>query len=244
MSIVVHELVKRHAGTERPALDGLSLAVGPGQVAAVLGRSGAGKTTLLRVLTGLDGFDGGHVVVAGQRVGPQRPGEPSPLLGRVGLVFQSFELFPHLSVLDNLVLSPVRVRGVARGAAVERAQKWLLQLGLEDKAGAFPDRLSGGQKQRVAIARALCMEPQVLLYDEPTSALDPSLKQEVGRTLRRIAESGVTQILVTHDLPVAREAADLVFVLDAGKVAEWGPPAQVFGAPQHGATRALLESGH
>jgi ABC-type polar amino acid transport system ATPase subunit len=136
----------------------------------------------------------------------------------------------------------VQVRKVARAQAEAEGRALLEQLGLADKALAHPEELSGGQKQRVAIARALAMKPQVLLYDEPTSALDPSLKQEVGRTLRRVAETGVTQIVVTHDLPVARDAADLVFVLDQGVVAEAGPPGQVFAQPQHAATRALLEA--
>src|SRR6202021_2551188 len=136
----------------------------------------------------------------------------------------------HLSVLENCTLAPIRVRRVPRAQAEKAALELLAQLGLADKARSYPEELSGGQKQRVAIARALAMEPRVLLYDEPTSALDPSLKHEVGRTLRRVAETGITQIMVTHAPPIAREAADLVFVLDGGKVAEWGPPAQVFGA--------------
>jgi ABC-type polar amino acid transport system ATPase subunit len=156
------------------------------------------------------------------------------MLGRVGLVFQSFELFPHLSVLDNCTLAPMRARGKPRAAAEKHALELLDQLGLADKAGAFPEALSGGQRQRVAIARALAVEPRVLLYDEPTSALDPSLKQEVGRSLRRVAATGITQILVTHDMDVAREASDVVFVLEAGRVARSGPPAEVLSAGHDG----------
>jgi ABC-type polar amino acid transport system ATPase subunit len=225
MSIQVLDLAKRHPGAGAPALSGLSMDVPAGRVAAVLGRSGAGKSTLLRCLTGLDAFDAGTITIDGVTVSARS--DRRALLGRVGLVFQSFELFPHLSVLDNLTLAPVRARGEARAAAEDHARDLLAELGLGDKADAYPEALSGGQKQRVAIARALAVRPRVLLYDEPTSALDPSLKQEVGRTLRRVAETGVTQIVVTHDIDVAREAADLVFVLEAGRVARSGPPREV-----------------
>jgi len=229
MSIRVLGLEKRHPGSVAPALCGLSMHVPEGQVASVLGPSGAGKSTLLRCLVGLDPFDKGTIEVAGVTVaaGGSGSANASALLGRVGLVFQSFELFPHLSVLANCTLAPVRVRGEARADAEARVMDLLDQLGLADKASAFPEALSGGQKQRVAIARALAMRPRVLLYDEPTSALDPSLKHEVGRTLRRVAETGVTQIVVTHDIDVARAASDLVFVLEAGRVAREGPPGEV-----------------
>jgi ABC-type polar amino acid transport system ATPase subunit len=240
VSIRVVDLEKKHPGAPAPSLAGLSMEVPTGSVASVLGRSGAGKTTLLRCLSGLDPFDRGAVEIAGVVVGPTGDGVSS-LLGRVGLVFQAFELFPHLSVLDNCTLAPQKVRRRARGDAERRALELLDALGVADKASLFPEALSGGQKQRVAIARALAMEPAVLLYDEPTSALDPSLKQEVGRTLRRVSSTGVTQIVVTHDLSVARDASDLVFVLDSGRVVEVGPPVEVFGAPRHPATRALLQ---
>ena len=225
MAIRVIDLEKRHPGANAPALRGLSLDVGAGRVAAILGKSGAGKSTLLRCLVGLDPFDGGSVEIDGVTVAAG--GDGRTLLGRVGMVFQSFELFPHLSVLDNLTLAPIRVRGEAGAVAEKRARELLEELGLTEKASAFPEALSGGQKQRVAIARALCMQPRVLLYDEPTSALDPSLKQEVGRTLRRVAKTGVTQIVVTHDIEVAREASDVVFLLEAGKVAKTGRPDEV-----------------
>ncbi|APR87281.1 Glutamine transport ATP-binding protein GlnQ [Minicystis rosea] len=225
MAIRVIDLEKRHPGAHAPALRGLSLDVGAGRVAAVLGKSGAGKSTLLRCLVGLDPFDSGSVEIDGVTI--NAGGDGRSLLGRVGMVFQSFELFPHLSVLENLTLAPIRVRGEARASAEKRARELLEELGLSEKISAFPEALSGGQKQRVAIARALCMEPRVLLYDEPTSALDPSLKQEVGRTLRRVAKTGVTQIVVTHDIEVAREASDVVFLLEAGKVAKTGRPDEV-----------------
>jgi ABC-type polar amino acid transport system ATPase subunit len=158
----------------------------------------------------------------------------------VGLVFQSFELFPHLRVLENIVLAPMKVRGLARGAAEARGLALLERVGLAEKASAYPEHLSGGQKQRVAIARALAMEPRVLLYDEPTSALDPSLKLEVAATLRDLRSTGITQIVVTHDVPIARAAAETIFVLDQGRIVEQGPPSVVLDAPTADATRRLL----
>jgi ABC-type polar amino acid transport system ATPase subunit len=235
MTIRVIDLEKRHPGSGAPALCGLSLHVPQGHVASVLGKSGAGKTTLLRCLVGLDPFDKGSIEIDGLTV---HPGPRSSALGKVGLVFQSFELFPHLSVLDNCTLAPIRARAKPRAAAEKLARDLLDRLGLADKADAFPEALSGGQRQRVAIARALAMEPRVLLYDEPTSALDPSLKQEVGRSLRRVAATGVTQILVTHDVEVAREASDVVFVLEAGRVARSGPPGEVLAGGGEAATDA------
>jgi len=225
MTIVVTELEKRHPGSAAPALRGLSLHVPAGKVAAVIGKSGAGKSTLLRCLVGLDPFDAGAIEIDGTTVAAG--GDGRGLLGKVGLVFQSLELFPHLSVLDNCTLAPVIARRRARPEAERRALELLTELDLADKASAFPEALSGGQRQRVAIARALAVEPRVLLYDEPTSALDPSLKQEVSRSIRRVAARGITQIVVTHDLDVARDAADIVFVLEAGRVQRSGPPNEV-----------------
>lgn len=241
MGLGVEQLVKRHPGAARPALDGLSLEVGKGQVASILGRSGSGKTTLLRCLVGLERFEAGAVRVGQERHAASADG--SALLGRVGLVFQTWELFPHLDVLGNCTLAPMQVAGATRAAAESKAEGWLTRLGLGSHLRASPRSLSGGQQQRVAIARALCMEPQVLLYDEPTSALDPAMKLEVGRTLRQVAESGVTQLVVTHDMAVAREASDVVFVLDGGRVAEQGSPRELFEAPKHAATAALLAHG-
>jgi ABC-type polar amino acid transport system ATPase subunit len=226
--IKVTDLEKRYDGARAQALAGVSLQVAKGSVASVLGKSGAGKTTLLRCLVGLDPFDGGSIEIDGTTV--RARADIRALLGKVGLVFQSFELFPHLSVLDNCTLAPVRARGKTQAAAERHALELLGELGLADKAREFPEALSGGQRQRVAIARALAVEPRVLLYDEPTSALDPSLKQEVTRSVRKVAGTGVTQILVTHDLDVAREASDIVFVLEAGKVARSGPPGEIIAA--------------
>jgi ABC-type polar amino acid transport system ATPase subunit len=250
MSIRVTNLQKTHPGSKAPALQGLSLEVPPGKLAAILGQSGAGKSTLLRCLVGLDRFDHGMIEMDGVRIDADQIGSRrsdwtaalNGLRGRVGMVFQSFELFPHLTVLENCTLAPTRVKGVVDALAEATGLSLLDELGLRAKAGAYPDQLSGGQKQRVAIARALCMDPAVLLYDEPTSALDPSLRHEVLQTLQRVSASGMTQVVVTHDIDLAREAADLVFVLDAGRIAEAGPPAEIFARPAHEATKRLLRA--
>jgi ABC-type polar amino acid transport system ATPase subunit len=220
-------------------LDGVDFDVQSGQLAAVIGPSGAGKSTLLRCLTGLERFDRGSIAVDEIEVHAGRTAA-AQLRGRVGLVFQAFELFPHLTVLGNCVLAPEKVKGSAPEAAAALARRLLAELGLGDKAEAWPEHLSGGQKQRVAIARALAMEPRVLLYDEPTSALDPSLRREVRETLQRVKRSGVTQLVVTHDVQLARECAEELIVLDGGRVAEHGPAAEVLARPQAEATRRLL----
>jgi ABC-type polar amino acid transport system ATPase subunit len=222
--IDVKGLVRRHPGAERAALQGVDLTVEPGRLAAVVGKSGAGKSTLLRCLVGLEPFDGGEVRVNGTIA---RAGESALLLGKVGLVSQSFDLFPHLTVLANCALAPAAVKGESHAAAQARATALLASLGLGDRGGAFPEQLSGGQRQRVAIARALAMEPRVLVYDEPTSALDAELKGEVRRTLLEVKASGVTQLVVTHDVALARDAAEWVFVLEAGRVIAQGLPGEV-----------------
>jgi ABC-type polar amino acid transport system ATPase subunit len=235
--IKVAALRKKYAGAENEVLRGVDLEVRPGGLAAVVGLSGAGKSTLLRCLVGLERWDSGTIHIDDTDlsvIGPR---------GRVGLVFQSFELFPHLSVLENCVLAPMKVKRVARGEAEARAHQLLGQLGMSEKAKAYPDHLSGGQRQRVAIARALAMEPRVLLYDEPTSALDASFRREVRDTLQRVQTAGVTQVVVTHDVQLARESAEEVFVLDGGLIVEHGPPKSLFEDPREDATRRLLKSG-
>jgi ABC-type polar amino acid transport system ATPase subunit len=244
-AIRVVELEKRYPGAAESALAGISFELESGKLGAIVGRSGVGKSTLLRCLVGLEGFDRGSIEVDGVRSAagdtPSTRPEGGVLLGRVGLVFQSFELFPHLSVLDNCTLAPRLVRKTSRGEAEARASELLKLLGLGDRINAYPVRLSGGERQRAAIARALAMQPRVLCYDEPTSALDPSLRREVRRTFERVRETGVTQVVVTHEVTLARDAADIVFVLDRGRIAESGAPARVLGSPEHPATRALLQ---
>jgi ABC-type polar amino acid transport system ATPase subunit len=247
MAVRVESLSKRYAGSPAPALDAVTLEVPAGRCAAILGASGAGKSTLLRCLVGLEPFDSGAIEIdgviiaaGGQRSKAERQAALATLRGRTGLVFQSFELFPHLSVLDNCTLAPRKVRGRSRAEAEERAHELLAGLGLAEKAQAFPEALSGGQRQRAAIARALAMEPRVLLYDEPTSALDTSLRAEVRLTLQRVAATGITQLVVTHDVAFARDAAELAFVLHAGRVVESGSPSELFTRPSHEATQRLV----
>ena len=241
-------LVRQYPGNPEPTLKGLSFDLPEGTLAAMLGRSGAGKSTLLRCVMGLEPFEEGTIEIDGVAVRGTKECTPverqRALLRareRLGLVFQGFELFPHLSVLDNCTLSLVKVKGQSRAVAELKARGLLVQLGLEQRIEAWPEQLSGGQKQRVAIARALCMEPRVLLYDEPTSALDPSLKAEVLQTLQRIDATGVTQVVVTHDMQLAK-GVEHVCVLDHGQVIESGPPEQVLISPSHESTRMLLKS--
>lgn len=213
MIVTVLGLTKRYAGGAVVLRD-LAFAVDAGQTTAILGKSGTGKSTLLRCLAGLEPFEGGSVAVDGVVV---RGGQsPQPLRGRVGVVFQSLELFPHLTVLQNCTLAPRVVLGVRDDDAEREARQLLQSLDVDDVCGAFPDGLSGGQRQRVAIVRALMVKPRVLLYDEPTSALDPSLKAEVGRTIKDVAErTGMTQIVVTHDPVWAETFCEDLFVLDS-----------------------------
>ena len=216
--IAVDALGKRFGDAQ--ILSGVSFELPRGATAAILGPSGGGKSTLLRCLVGLEPFDEGSIRVDDAEVaaGRDQKAAQSRLRGRVGLVFQSFELFPNLTVLANCTLAPQKVRGLSATEATERARSLLCQLGLDGKEDAFPDHLSGGQRQRVAIARALCMEPRVLLYDEPTSALDPTLKGEVKDAICAVGQTGVTQIVVTHDPALATELGGTVFHLEQGKL--------------------------
>jgi ABC-type polar amino acid transport system ATPase subunit len=214
-AIRVDGLAHRHRGAATTTLRDVSFAVPAGAIAAIVGPSGSGKTTLLRCLAGLDRMEAGAITV-GEHAFADGRATAAALRGRVGLVFQTFELFPHLSVLENCVLAPIRVRGIARPAAETTARTLLAQLGLAEKAMEYPARLSGGQCQRVAIARALAMSPGCLLYDEPTSALDPARKGELAQVLREVRAGGMTQIVVTHDPALVEAVADVVFHLDGG----------------------------
>ena len=227
-------------------LKDLDLSVAPSQVVVVIGPSGSGKSTFLRCLNGLEKAEGGTVKVCGRPVvegGRMMPEAMLDLLrAEVGMVFQSFNLFPHLTVLDNITLAPTCLRGMSRKAAQQQALQLLEKVGLAHKAKAYPGTLSGGQKQRVAIARALAMEPDILLFDEPTSALDPELTGEVLRTMRALAQERMTMLVVTHEMGFAREVAHRVVFMDQGEIIEAAPSAEFFAKPRHARTQAFLRS--
>ncbi len=230
-------------------LRGVDLDVRAGEVTVVLGPSGSGKSTLLRTINHLEKVDSGWITVDGTLVGYRRSGDKLYELRerevlkqrtQIGFVFQNFNLFPHLTVLDNVIEAPVAALKRPRKDAVAAAEKLLARVGLSDKADAYPKQLSGGQQQRVAIARALALEPKLLLFDEPTSALDPELVGEVLDVIKDLAASGTTMIVVTHEIGFAREVADIVVFMDDGAIVEQGPPAEVLDAPRHERTRAFL----
>ena len=234
----VKEISKRFG--PHTVLSGLNLDVEEHQVVCLIGPSGCGKSTLLRCINGLEAIQAGEIRLHGDRV--TGPGVDVNALRRdVGIVFQSFNLFPHMTVLENVTLAPIRVLGVPRAEAEEKAMLLLTRIGLEQKAREYPDRLSGGQQQRVAITRALAMEPMVLLLDEITSALDPELVSEVLNIVRELAKEGMTMLLATHEMGFAREVASKVCFLYGGIVHEEGPPEQIFGAPRDDRTRAFLK---
>ena len=230
----------------RPVLRGIDAEVRKGETIALVGPSGGGKSTFLRCLNGLNSFDQGSVTIAGLPLAPRtRPDAPAllPLRAKVGMVFQGFHLFPHLSVLENVCLAPLRVRRESPAVVLERARALLARVGLGDRAGARPAQLSGGQQQRVAIARALAMQPEVLLLDEPTSALDPEMRGEVLAVLRDLAQSGTcTLLVVTHEMGFARAVASRIWVFDQGKLVEDGPPSQVCENPQSERARAFFQA--
>ncbi|MEN3540378.1 amino acid ABC transporter ATP-binding protein [Microbispora sp. ZYX-F-249] len=230
-------------------LRGVDLRVRPGEVTVVIGPSGSGKSTLLRSINHLEKIDRGYVTIDGEFIGYRRSGdrlyelrERDILRQRthIGFVFQNFNLFPHLTVRQNVTEAPVSAQGRPRDEAEALAAELLEQVGLSDKAGAYPRQLSGGQQQRVAIARALALRPKVVLFDEPTSALDPELVGEVLEVMKALARSGTTMIVVTHEIGFAREVADTVVFMDAGRIVEQGPPPQVLDRPRHDRTRAFL----
>ncbi len=227
-------------------LKGVDLTVRAHSVVGLIGPSGSGKSTLLRCINLLEPVDSGSVFVGGIELTAGGV-DADAVRKRIGIVFQSFNLFPHLSILDNITLAPRRVRGMGRGVAEDAAQVLLERFGLLDKASSFPDRLSGGQQQRVAIIRALAMEPEVMLFDEVTSALDPELVGEVLAAVRELAASGMTLVLATHEMGFCRDVADQVAFLKDGRIIEQGPPARLFTDPQHPDTqhflRRVIEAG-
>ena len=224
-----------------PVLNGLSMSVEQHQVVSLIGPSGSGKSTLLRCINGLEPIQSGEILVHGDRI--TGPGVDVNALSReIGIVFQGYNLFPHMTVLQNVTLAPIQVLKQSREAAEERAMPLLQRIGLAHKAKEYPDRLSGGQQQRVAIVRALAMDPMVLLLDEITSALDPELVSEVLGIVRDLAQEGMTMLLATHEMGFAREVSSKVCFLCDGAVYEEGPPELIFGDPQRDRTRAFLRS--
>ncbi len=244
--ITVENLVKSYTTTR--VLHGIDHAQARGEAVVLIGPSGCGKSTFLRCLNQLEIADSGRITIDGVTIeGGHRPrnGEEREqqrqLRIRAGMVFQSFNLFPHLTVLDNITTGPIVVKDVPKADAEDRARQLLTKVGLAEKAMFYPCQLSGGQCQRVAIARALAMEPKVMLFDEPTSALDPELRGEVLRVMRQLAEEGMTMIVVTHEMQFARDMADKVLFFDGGRVTESGAPDDIFSNPQHERTREFLK---
>ncbi|MEY4437383.1 MAG: hypothetical protein RL100_847 [Actinomycetota bacterium] len=232
-------------------LKGVNLEVNRGQVVVVLGRSGSGKSTMLRCINHLEYPTGGAVIVDGEVVGYKirgdklhelKPREVAKQRSKTGMVFQSYHLFPHMTVLENLIEAPRLVLGMDKDKAVALAKEALEQVGMSEKIDDYPSSLSGGQQQRVAIARALVMKPEVMLFDEPTSALDPELVGEVLDVMRKLAEGGMTMIVVTHELGFARHVADEVVFMADGKIVEKGTPVQIFDKPVHEATKQFIAS--
>jgi polar amino acid transport system ATP-binding protein len=248
--IVVIQELRKHFGTLE-VLRGVDLEVVTGEVVVIIGPSGSGKTTLLRCINFLEEFQSGRIYVDKQLVGYRETGSGRAKLPEdtiavmradVGMVFQSFNLFPHMNALQNVMLGLTKVRNLSDAEAKQRAQTWLARVGLSDKLNAYPAQLSGGQQQRVGIARALAMEPKVMLFDEVTSALDPELVSEVLSVMEDLALSGMTMLVVTHEMRFAREIAHRVIFMDGGVIVEQGPPQQIFNRPQTERLKAFL--GH
>lgn len=232
-------------------LKGISLEVAQGEVVAIIGPSGSGKSTLLRCLNRLETIDQGTIEIAGDilatagadgRCQYVRENKAREICCKMGMVFQQFNLFPHMTVMDNIIEAPVIVKGVKREVITPEAEELLRKVGLYEKRDSYPSRLSGGQKQRVAIARALAMKPDIMLFDEPTSALDPELTGEVLKAMRQLAQEHMTMLVVTHEMAFAREVAQRVIFMDHGEIVEEGIPEDIFNSPQHARTQAFLKS--
>lgn len=239
--IVRMQQLNKHFGSLH-VLNNVDLEIVPGEVVVIIGASGSGKSTLIRCINGLEEFQAGSLDVDGNQLLPN--GKSSKALQtirtEVGMVFQQFNLFPHLSVRDNVTLAPMKVRGWSRQDAEDTAERLLERVGIADQADKYPSQLSGGQQQRVALAQALAMEPRLMLFDEPTSALDPEMIGEVLDAMRELAKEGMTMVIVTHEMGFAREVADRVIFIHKGEIAEQGPPEQLFDTPQHERTQSFL----
>ncbi|MBY2908465.1 amino acid ABC transporter ATP-binding protein [Rhizobium leguminosarum] len=224
-----------------PVLKDIDAQVSRGEVVVICGPSGSGKSTLIRTINRLEEINSGSITLDGQNIhAAMRTKELNALRSRIGFVFQNFNLFPHLSVVENVSMSPIRVKGVAPDVAKDKALKLLDRVGLADKARAYPGQLSGGQQQRVAIARALAMEPPVMLFDEPTSALDPEMVGEVLAVMKSLASEGMTMLCVTHEMGFARDVADRVWFIDAGQILEMATPEDFFKNPSHPRAQRFL----
>ena len=220
-------------------LRGINETINEGEVVCIIGPSGSGKSTFLRCLNLLEQPTSGEVILDGEKINaPDR--DIDKIREKLGMVFQNFNLFPHMSVLDNITMAPIKVKGQERGEAEAEARRLLDVVGLLDKAEAYPSSLSGGQKQRVAIARALAMKPEIMLFDEPTSALDPDMVGDVLAVMKQLAEDGMTMVIVTHEMGFAREVADRVLFIDGGVILEQGTPEEIFGNPQNERTQTFL----
>ena len=220
-------------------LKGIDEHIEQGEVVAVIGPSGSGKSTFLRCINKLEERTDGHLVIDGEDITNTNV-DINRIRAKVGMVFQHFNLFPHMRVIDNLILAPMKVKKMAKEEAVALAMNYLKKVGLEEKAQVFPNKLSGGQKQRIAIARALCMNPEIMLFDEPTSALDPEMVKEVLEVMRELAREGMTMMVVTHEMGFAKEVATRVLFMDGGKILEQGTPQEVFGNPKEERTKEFF----
>lgn len=238
MMIEVHDLHKSFGDNE--VLTGIDFHVDDGEVVCVIGPSGSGKSTLLRCLNRLEESNGGDIVIDGTRL-TDRKIRLDDVRAEIGMLFQQFNLFPHKTVIENIMLAPLMVRRLGKVAAHERGVALLHKVGLAEKENDYPRKLSGGQQQRVAIARALAMEPKIMLFDEPTSALDPELVGEVLAVMKDLAKEGMTMVVVTHEMGFAREVADRVVFMDDGVIVEEGTPTEIFGSPKEVRTKAFLD---
>lgn len=237
--IKVEKLQKYYKGGSIKALDGINTEIKKGEVVVVIGPSGSGKSTFLRCLNLLEVPTGGHILFEGTDITDEKT-NINVHRQKMGMVFQHFNLFPHMTILKNMTIAPMKLLKKSEAEATEKAMELLKRVGLEDRANAYPSQLSGGQKQRIAIVRALCMEPEVMLFDEPTSALDPEMVGEVLEVMKQLARDGMTMIVVTHEMGFAREVADRVIFMDGGYIVEQGTPAEVFGNPQNKRTQDFL----